>query len=178
VRFFFATNKDLEIEVEDMRFRRDLFYRINVFKVEVPPLRERVNDIPQLAQFFLEKYNKELNKKIEGFTPEAMQRLREYFWPGNVRELQNVIERAFVLAKGKLITEKDIGFEKVKMPEVMPLKDIKREAIIESLNASHWNVTKAAKLLGIGRRSMHRYIKKYNIMSDSTMSINPKKSES
>ncbi|UCG91545.1 MAG: sigma 54-interacting transcriptional regulator, partial [candidate division WOR-3 bacterium] len=108
VRFFFATNKDLEIEVEDMRFRRDLFYRINVFKVEVPPLRERVNDIPQLAQFFLEKYNKELNKKIEGFTPEAMQRLREYFWPGNVRELQNVIERAFVLAKGKLITEKDI----------------------------------------------------------------------
>jgi Nif-specific regulatory protein len=174
VRFLFATNKDLEIEVEDNRFRRDLFYRINVFKIEVPPLRDRANDIPLLAQFFLERYTKEINKKIEGITPEAMQRLREYFWPGNVRELQNVIERAVVLAKSQLINMQDIGFEKTKTAEVMPLKDIKREAVIEALHMSNWNITKAAKLLGIGRRSLHRYIKKFDIASDSTLSIGRK----
>jgi len=174
VRFLFATNKDLEIEVEDSRFRRDLFYRINVFKIEVPPLRDRPNDIPLLAQFFLERYTREINKKIDGFIPEAMQRLREYFWPGNVRELQNVIERAVVLAKSKLINSQDIGFEKTKTAEVMPLKEIKREAVIEALNMANWNVTKAAKLLGIGRRSLHRYIKKFNIANNSTLSIGRK----
>jgi Nif-specific regulatory protein len=174
VRFLFATNKDLEIEVEDNRFRRDLFYRINVFKIEVPPLRDRANDIPLLAQFFLERYTKEINKKIDGFTSEAMQRLREYFWPGNVRELQNVIERAVVLAKSKLINMQDIGFEKTKTAEVIPLKDIKREAVIEALHMANWNITKAAKSLGIGRRSMHRYIKKFNIANDSTLSIGRK----
>jgi Nif-specific regulatory protein len=171
VRFLFATNRDLEIEVEDNRFRRDLFYRINVFKIEVPPLRDRASDIPLLAQFFLERYTKEINKKIDGFAPESMQRLREYLWPGNVRELQNVIERAVVLAKGKLINLQDIGFEKTKSAEIMPLKDIKKEAVIEALNLANWNVTKAAKMLHIGRRSLHRYIKKFNIVNDSTFSI-------
>jgi Nif-specific regulatory protein len=174
VRFLFATNKDLEIEVEDNRFRRDLFYRINVFKIEVPPLRDRAGDIPFLAQFFLERYVKEINKKIDGFAPEAMQRLREYFWPGNVRELQNVIERAVVLAKSKLISMQDIGFEKTKTAEVMPLKQIKKEAVIEALNLANWNITKAAKMLSIGRRSLHRYIKKFNIVNDSTISIGRK----
>jgi Nif-specific regulatory protein len=174
VRFLFATNKDLEIEVEDNRFRRDLFYRINVFKIEVPPLRDRASDIPFLAQFFLERYTKEINKKIDGFAPEAMQRLREYLWPGNVRELQNVIERAVVLAKSKLVSMQDIGFEKTRTAEVMPLKQIKKEAVIEALNLANWNVTKAAKMLSIGRRSLHRYIKKFNIVNDSTISFGHK----
>jgi Nif-specific regulatory protein len=175
VRFLFATNKDLEIEVEDNRFRRDLFYRINVFKIEVPPLRDRASDIPFLAQFFLERYTKEINKKIDGFAPEAMQQLSEYFWPGNVRELQNVIERSVVLAKSKLISMQDIGFEKAKTAEVLPLKQIKKEAVIEALNLANWNITKAAKMLSIGRRSLHRYIKKFNIVNDSTISIGRKK---
>ena len=167
VRFLFATNKDLEIEVEDSRFRRDLFYRINVFKIEVPPLRDRANDIPLLAQFFLERYTKEMNKKIDGYAPEAMQRLREYLWPGNVRELQNVIERAVVLAKTNLINLGDIGFEKTKTAEVMPLKEIKKEAaaklIREALRAHQGSVTLAAKTLGINRKTIQRYIKKFRI---------------
>jgi Nif-specific regulatory protein len=175
VRFLFATNRDLEVEVEDSRFRRDLFYRINVFKIEVPPLRDRASDIPLLGQFFLERYTKEINKKIDGFSAEAMQRLKEYLWPGNVRELQNVIERAVVLAKGNLINLKDIGFEKTKTAEVMPLKEIKKEAVIEALNIANWNITKAAKMLSIGRRSLHRYIKKFDIVNDSTLSIGRKK---
>jgi Nif-specific regulatory protein len=174
VRFLFATNKDLEIEVEDNRFRSDLFYRINVFKIEVPPLRDRASDIPFLAQFFLERYTKEINKKIDGFAPEAIQRLSEYFWPGNVRELQNVIERAVVLAKSKLINLQEIGFEKTKTAEVMPLKQIKKEVVIEALNLANWNITKAAKMLSIGRRSLHRYIKKFDIVNDSTISIGRK----
>jgi len=173
VRFLFATNKDLEIEIEDGRFRKDLFYRINVFNIEVPPLRERISDIPLLAQFFLDKYKKEINKKIDGFIPDAMQRLREYFWTGNVRELQNVIERAVVLAKSRSITTKDIGFEKVKREEIIPLKEIKKEAIIEALNVANWNIKKTAELLGIGRRSLHRYIKDYNIVNNGTITINP-----
>jgi Nif-specific regulatory protein len=167
VRFLFATNKDLEVEVEDNRFRRDLFYRINVFKIEVPPLRDRAGDIPFLAQFFLERYTKEINKKIDGFAPEAMQRLREYFWPGNVRELQNVIERAVVLAKSKLISTQDIGFEKAKTAEVLPLKQIKKEAMInvitKALSVYHGSVTETAKALGINRKTIQRYIKKYKI---------------
>ena len=175
VRFLFATNKDLEIEIEDGRFRSDLFYRINVFKIEVPPLRDRASDIPLLAQFFLDKYSQEMNKKIDGFSPEALQRLRDYLWFGNVRELQNVIERAVVLAKTKLITPQDIGFEKVKTPEILSLKEIRREAIIEALNASRWNVKKAAESLGIGRRTLHRYIKNFNIVKESTITVNRKK---
>ncbi|MGB7055501.1 MAG: sigma 54-interacting transcriptional regulator, partial [bacterium] len=174
VRFLFATNKDLEIEVEDNRFRSDLFYRINVFKIEMPPLRDRASDIPFLAQFFLERYTKEINKKIDGFAPEAIQRLSEYLWPGNVRELQNVIERAVVLAKSKLINLQEIGFEKTKTAEVIPLKQIKKEAVIEALNLANWNITKAAKMLSIGRRSLHRYIKKFDIVNDSTISIGRK----
>lgn len=163
VRFLFATNKDLEIEVEMGRFRRDLFYRINVFSLEVPPLRERAKDIPMLAQFFVEKYRKEMNKKIDGFTAEAIQKLKEYFWPGNVRELQNVIERAFVLAKDNVITSRDLGFDKIRMAEITPLRDIKKEAIIEALSMTGWNIKRAAEALHINRRTIERYIKKYNI---------------
>jgi Nif-specific regulatory protein len=163
VRFLFATNKDLEIEVEENRFRKDLFYRINVFGIEIPPLRERVSDIPVLANFFSNKCAKELNKDIKGFTPEAIQRLKEYFWQGNVRELQNVIERAVILAKGQLITRQDLGFEKIRDTESISLKEIKKEAIIEALNVSNWNITKAAKYLDVTRRTIYKYIKTYNI---------------
>ncbi len=163
VRFFFATNRDLEIEVEENRFRKDLFYRINVFSIEIPPLRERTSDIPELAQFFMEKYSKEINKALKGFTSDAMQRLKAYLWPGNVRELQNIIERAVILAKDQLITAYDLGFEKLKGAEIMSLKDIRKEAIIEALNATGWNIKKTAELLKIGRTSIYRYMEMYDI---------------
>ena len=163
VRFLFATNRDLEIEVEENRFRKDLFYRINVFSIEIPPLRERTCDIPELAQFFMEKYIKEINKPLKGFTSNSMQKLKVYLWPGNVRELQNVIERAVVLAKDQLITAYDLGFEKLKGAEIISLEDIKKEAIIEALNATGWNIKKSAELLMIGRTSIYRYIEMYNI---------------
>ena len=162
VRFLFATNKDLEIEVEENRFRKDLYYRVNVFTIKVPPLRERTSDIPMLAQFFCDRYSKELGKNIHGFTPDALRALTEYFWPGNVRELQNVIERTVVLAKGEYIKRQDIGLGKTKNPGI-PLKQIKKEAIIEALAAVDGNVQKAARMLGINRRTIQRYIKKFNL---------------
>jgi Nif-specific regulatory protein len=163
VRFLFATNRNLEIEVEEGRFRKDLFYRINVFSVEVPPLRERVMDIPILAQFFLQRYTRDINKPIAGFTQDAVTKLKEYFWPGNVRELQNVIERAVVLAKRNLITSKDLGFESVKTEVIIPMREIKKEAVIEALTATEWNIKKAAELLQIGRKSIYRYMQKFGI---------------
>jgi transcriptional regulator with GAF, ATPase, and Fis domain/Tfp pilus assembly protein PilF len=163
VRFLFATNRDLEIEVEENRFRKDLFYRINVFSIEVPTLRERASDIPVLANFFSNRCAKEINKTIKGFTPEAMQSLKEYLWQGNVRELQNVIERAVIITKGQLITTRDLGFEKIKDSETISLKEIKKEAIIEALNATGWSIKKTADILDVNRRTIERYIKKFNI---------------
>jgi two-component system response regulator HydG len=162
VRFLFATNKDLEFEVEEGRFRKDLFYRINVFRIKVPPLREREEDIPLLAQFFKEQYCKEINKHIKGFTPDALVLLQKRVWPGNVRELQNIIERAVIRTKENIITAKHIGIE-MKREIPVSLQQIKKEAIIEALEASNWNVKQAAKLLNINRKTIHRFINQYNI---------------
>jgi Nif-specific regulatory protein len=163
VRFLFATNRNLEIEVEEGRFRKDLFYRINVFKIEVPPLRERIDDIPMLAQFFLNRHARDINKKIAGFTSEAIERMRQYYWPGNVRELQNVIERAVVLAKRDRITSEDCGFKSTKPEIILPMEEIKKEAIIEALTATGWNVRKAAELLQISRKNIYDCLKRYHI---------------
>ncbi|HEX7320594.1 MAG TPA: sigma 54-interacting transcriptional regulator [bacterium] len=164
VRFLFATNKDLEIEVEEGRFRKDLYYRINVFSIHVPPLRERSSDIAHLARYFLKKYSTEVNKAIRDFTAEAMKQLKEYYWTGNVRELQNLIERAVVTSKGSMVSVEDIGLSHV-TPVMGKMTDIKKEAIIEALNASDGNVTLAAKMLHISRRTIERHIKKYNVIT-------------
>jgi Nif-specific regulatory protein len=164
VRFLFATNKDLEIEVEEGRFRKDLYYRINVFSIHVPPLRERSSDIAHLARYFLKKYSTEVNKAIRDFTAEAMKQLKEYYWAGNVRELQNLIERAVVTSKGSMVSVEDIGLSHV-TPVMGKMADIKKEAVIEALNASGGNVTLAAKILHISRRTIERYIKKYNVIT-------------
>lgn len=163
VRFLFATNRDLEIEVEEGRFRKDLYYRINVFEVEIPPLRDRRNDIPQLAQMFLERFRQEINKSIEGFTAEAMERLKNKFWPGNVRELQNVIERSVIQTKGRLITPEDIDNRDLVGSDGKTIKSLKKEAILDELNATQGNVQLTAKNLGINRRTIQRYLKKYKI---------------
>jgi Nif-specific regulatory protein len=163
VRFLFATNRDLEIEVEEGRFRKDLFYRINVFEVEIPPLRDRRNDIPQLAQLFLDRFRREINKNIDGFTDDAITRLKNKFWPGNVRELQNVIERSVIQTKSRLITPEDIGDRAPAWTDGKTIKSIKKEAIVEEMKATQGDIQQAAQNLGINRRTIQRYIKKYKI---------------
>ncbi len=165
VRFVFATNKDIEIEVEEGRFRRDLYYRMNVFSIEIPPLRERRDDIPLLAQFFLERYRKELNKGDLVFTKDAVQQLKDCIWQGNIRELQNTIERAVTLTKKGVITSQDLGLKHVGHVQIAPMTTIKKQAIVEALNVTNLNIKKAAELLGVSRRTIERYVKKYNIIT-------------
>jgi len=162
VRFIFATNKDLEIEVEDGRFRKDLYYRINVFKINIPPLRDRASDIKLLAQFFMEKSSKDVGKDIIGLTPEAMKILHTYHWAGNVRELRHVIERAVVLARGMNITSHELNLGAGSSSETGTLREVKKDAIIEALEATNYNISQAAKLLRISRRTIQRYRKKFN----------------
>ncbi|MEO0165931.1 MAG: sigma 54-interacting transcriptional regulator [candidate division WOR-3 bacterium] len=162
VRFILASNKDLELEVEEGRFRKDLYFRINVFRIDVPPLRERLVDIPELAKFFLDKYCREMGKDIKGFEKGVIEEMKEYHWPGNVRELMNVIERAVTLSKGSLITSEDIGLKRGRH-EFTSLREIEKEAIIEALNITGGNKSKAAELLGIPRRTLYSFLKKYSI---------------
>lgn len=163
VRFIFATNKDLEIEVEEGRFRKDLYYRINVFKIDIPPLRERGADIILLARFFLEKCSKEIGKKVVGFTPKAMKDLRRYYWAGNVRELRHVVERAVVLAKGINIAHPELNLDARKSGEPASIQEIKKEAIIEALEAANYHTSQAARVLGVSRRTVQRYRKIFNL---------------
>ncbi len=162
VRFLFATNQNLEIEVEENRFRKDLFYRINTFTVEIPALRDRTEDIALLARFFLEKTSRDINKKIKGFTADTEKKLENYHWPGNIRELQNVIERAVVLSQSKLITAREL-FLGNDQNEILPLVEIKKEGLIEALNATGFNISRTAQILGVNRKTIQRYLKKYQI---------------
>jgi Nif-specific regulatory protein len=167
VRFLFATNKNLEKEVEERRFRKDLFYRINVFTISVPPLRERVKDIPVLAEFFLDRYRNEMNKQVDGFTIATAQYLKEYAWPGNVRELQNAIERAVVLTRDKLISIRDLGLGKGKSKKPLSFEETKKLAIGDALRYNDWKIAKTAEQLGIGRATLWRYIKEFGLKKES-----------
>jgi DNA-binding NtrC family response regulator len=168
VRLIAATNADLHREVAEGRFREDLFYRLNVITIEIPPLRARHEDIPLLVQHFIENIAKHSGKRVKGITPEALDRLMAGEWPGNVRELENVIERAVVLATGDLITEADIPkAEEGKDPlaEDIPfrvgqaLADLEREAIQRTLRAVGGDKDAAAKILGIGVATLYRRLK-------------------
>jgi transcriptional regulator with GAF, ATPase, and Fis domain len=166
VRFFFATNRDLEHETKEGRFRKDLYYRVNVFKIELPPLRERKKDIPELAQFFLERFSHELNKPIKGFSPNAIQSIQEHKWPGNVRELQNAIERAVVLTQNDYVMAEDFGAQGSMVKDVYgagSIDETKKKVILEALNRHKWNVKKTAQELGIGRVTLWRFMKKHGI---------------
>ncbi len=170
VRIITATNRDLELAIKQGIFRSDLYYRLNVVKIHLPPLRERKPDIPLLAQHFLEKYKLENRKEIEGFSPETLNLLIEYNWPGNVRELENVIERATVVSKENLITPKDLpeNVKKKKSPEfgrISSLKDMEKNYIKQILEETNWNIRLSAQKLGIARSSLYRKIKEYKIKS-------------
>lgn len=176
VRIIAATNRDLLTEVEKGNFREDLYYRLNVVNLTIPSLKERGEDIPLLAAFFLERFSELNRKNIKGFTPVAMDMLVKYDWPGNVRELENAVERSVILSAGEYISEKDLPpalvqhFENVcgsseAHPSVggKPLQEVEKVAIEETLAQTNGNKSEAAKLLGVTRTTLDNKIKKYSI---------------
>ena len=177
VRILAATNRDLQQEVSAGNFREDLFYRLNVVTLHVPPLRDRLDDIPLLANFFLEKYSGKNRKQIKGFTPVAMDMLIKYGWPGNVRELENAVERAVILSTGDYVTEKafplsivqnyaedaDIRPPSFTHDEPRSLEAIERQAILDALDACSGNKSEAARVLGINRKTLYAKLKAYGV---------------
>ncbi len=177
VRLVAATNRDLSAMVAAGQFREDLYYRLNVVTIEMPPLRERKEDVQALATFFIKRFAAELKKKMDGLDNEASKLLMRYNWPGNIRELENAIERAMLLTEGTLITAEDLrlgetaaaqsggtGQSPVKIPPSgIPLEDIERAALIEALKMSNWVQKDAAELLAISPRVMNYKIKTLNI---------------
>jgi two-component system, NtrC family, response regulator AtoC len=161
-RIVAATNKDLEKLVRDGSFREDLYYRLNVIRIEVPPLRERREDIPRLAGYFVERLNRERGRKVRGFEPDSLARLQAYAFPGNVRELENRIERAYIQCEGEHITARDLGepfTAASRAPRKGTLRDTEREMIEKALARHGGNRTRAAAELGISRRTLLNRIK-------------------
>jgi DNA-binding NtrC family response regulator len=158
-----ATNRDLEKLIEDGRFRPDLFYRLNVFRIELPALRERRDDIPLLVQHFVHKFCLQMNKKITRVSPGAMTLLQQQPWAGNVRELENAVERAMVVAQEPEIRECDFVFKASSTPNGGPksLEEMERQHILRTLETCNWNQTRAAEVLGIDRVTLHHKVKKY-----------------
>ena len=172
VRIIAATNADLEGNVEKGLFRRDLFYRLNVIRIFLPPLRERTDDIPQLASHLLSIHNEKNRKTVEGISREAINKLMSYTWQGNIRELENVIERAVILCKGKVIEPADIPLyqEKTGFPQGLsgkPLQElmdqVERQIIINTLELTGADKEKAAKVLQISRASLYNKLNKHKI---------------
>jgi len=172
VRILAATNRDLKKEVEAGRFREDLYYRLNVVTLTVPPLRDRPEDIPLLAQHFLIHFAEKNRKRIKAFTPAAMDTLVHASWPGNVRELENAVERAVILSVGEYVTERELPVfeareaaavpaESVSSLTGMPLDDVEREVILATLRDVGGNKSEAARVLGITRATLHKKLKKY-----------------
>jgi DNA-binding NtrC family response regulator len=157
-----ATNKDLEKLIEDGRFRPDLFYRLDVFHIEIPPLRDRREDIPLLVNHFVRKFCLQMNKKINRVAPEAMDLLQQQPWTGNVRELENAVERAMVVAQEPEIRPQDFVF-KPATPNGIPktLEEIERAHILRTLEECHWNQSRAAEVLDIDRVTLHHKLKRY-----------------
>ncbi len=177
VRLIAATNRDLMELVEQGKFRKDLYYRLNVVNIEIPPLRERVEDILPLAEYFVRKYSERMGKRITGFSERARKALLEYSWPGNVRELENAIERAVALAIGNVIHSTDLPdfirlgsveeIARVAVRKSLSLKEVERQVIWASLVANNWNYDLVAETLGIGRTTLWRKMKEYGISRES-----------
>ena len=166
-RVIAATNKDLLQEVLEKRFREDLYYRLSVVSIQIPPLRERGKDILLLATIFLKRYAAENKKKVSGFTRKASSAVEGYSWPGNVREMQNRVRRAVIMADGPKVTEADLGLGPGGNSRALTLKQIRRnaerEAIMLSLTRNYSNLTRAAAELGISRPTLYEMIGKLGI---------------
>jgi DNA-binding NtrC family response regulator len=171
VRLIAATNRELKSAIEEGDFREDLFYRLNVVNIHIPPLRERKEDIPLLMAAFVREFSQENGKNIEAIEPKARMVLYNYAWPGNVRELRNCIESAVVMSKSNIITVDDLpphihsdsDEEYLKISAGSTLADIEREAIRATLAQQNGNKTRAADVLGIGRKTLHRKLQEYGL---------------
>ncbi len=167
VRIISATNKDLRKAIASGEFRKDLYYRLNVVTIELPSLRERMDDIPLLAEHFLNKFARENHKEVAGFSTEAMEFLLHHDWPGNVRELENAIESAVILAKGPLIQVIDLPQPRLSLAHSpsaeKSLKEIERNHILNVLSATGGNYSQAARLLGITRTTLYNKVKEYGL---------------
>jgi transcriptional regulator with PAS, ATPase and Fis domain len=179
VRIIAATNKNLTVAINKGKFREDLYYRLNVIPIKVPPLKKRKSDIPLLIDFFIKKFQKGKTKRITGFSPHAMDAMLDYEWPGNVREVQNVIKRLIILCDSQVVNfddlpdhiqqntrsiepgEEDIFEEGLNLDEAV--KDYEKRIILDALEKSKWVKTNAAKLLHINRTTLVEKIKKRNL---------------
>lgn len=181
IRFIAATNRDLSEMVKKGEFREDFFYRLNVFPVDIPPLRDRKEDIPALAYHFLHKYSKEVGRNVPHISAEAMRQLIANDWHGNIRELENVIHRAVIVCKGRTLKPEHIMIplnreEEIETPKTLKelklkkkdlrtksIEDIEKSFLVAALNRNDWNITKAAAEVGMQRPNFHALLKKYNI---------------
>ena len=180
IRFVSATNKDLKTMVREGTFREDFFYRLNIFPIHIPPLRERREDIPALANHFLTKYNHEIGKDVTHISAEAMRMLFLYDWPGNARQLENIIQRAIIMCQGRTLRPEHFSSLEIPTVEEVPktvdeLKEKKRDLrirsvegieksfLMEALKRNAWNISKAASDVGMQRPNFHALMKKYNI---------------
>lgn len=170
IRLICATNMHIHDMVMDNTFRQDLLYRINTVEIFLPPLRERQDDIPLLANHFLKSYSQKYRKDFQGFTPNAMQLLQKYNWPGNIRELQHAIERAIIMAEGDFLDSRDFFFlsakpsnEKAAVPNTFNLDEVEKNYIQKAIDKNGGNISKAAKELGLTRASLYRRLEKYGL---------------
>jgi len=177
VRIIAASNKKLDQLIDEGKFREDLYYRLNVVGIDIPPLKDRPEDIPLLAQHYLNKFGEKNRKSLKGFTPNAMDKLMKHNWPGNVRELMNAVERAVVLSRSDFLDESDLPFvdspltlssdkgesREIETPSAS-LEEIERNAILKTLESAEGNKSETARRLGITRKTLHKKLKKYGKM--------------
>src|SRR5438309_7863609 len=175
VRVVAATNRDLRAMVTDGRFRDDLYYRINVLSIDVPPLREHRDDIPVLIDYFLKKHTRNTSRLVKGLTTETKRMMNDYAWPGNVRQLESAIERAILLCEGDMITPDDLPSELQQEsrgtsagafklpPEGISFEEVEKNLILQAMDQTDYNITKAAKLLGLTFRTLQYRLEKFGI---------------
>jgi len=178
VRVVAATNRKLEEEVRAGRFREDLFYRLNVLPIMLPPLRDRTDDVPLLVEFYIDSYNTEFKKRVRGVAPDAMKRLQSHGWPGNIRELRNTVERAMLLSEGDVLQSDDFtigGASAVRLgdrvelpPNGIDLEQLERSLVVQALERTQWNQTRAAGLLGLNRDQIRYRIEKFHLEKANT----------
>jgi len=175
VRIVAATNRNLQDDVARHRFRADLFFRLNVLPVEMPPLRARPTDIPMLVEYFIDAFNAEFKKRVQGATPAACAQLQSYGWPGNVRELRNVVERAMLLSDGERLDARDftlstaVNVEEFGLPAAgVDLEELERSLVVQALKRSGGNQTKAGSFLGLNRDQIRYRIEKFGLTLAAT----------
>jgi transcriptional regulator with PAS, ATPase and Fis domain len=171
-RIIAATNRDLAKAIEEGKFREDLYYRLNVISVHIPPLRERKEDIPLLVEHFIERFNIEMGKNVDGLAETAMRTLMDYHWPGNARELRNVIERSMVVTKGRMILDTDLSLPQapgVQNSRGKSLSEMEKEHIRQVLHDNKWNIIRSAQVLGIDRVTLYNKIRKYELKKEPVL---------